>query len=203
MAPLNNEQIEQKKNERKAQIMRAAIKVFADNGIKLTKISMIAKEAKVSHGLVYHYFNSKDEILSESLEWAIEEKKADQVFHDLKESQNSPLEQIKQFTQFAFTESDTEITSSVFRIMQNLSSSNGLPDHLKDLVEKAGQFYIESLYPLFYEGQKTGEIIQGDTEELLGVYLTILSSIMADDPSFWKEHMEWKVEILLRMISAR
>ncbi|GAK00210.1 MULTISPECIES: TetR/AcrR family transcriptional regulator [unclassified Geomicrobium] len=50
MAPQNKEQLDQKKHERKAQIMRAAIKVFAENGIKLTKISMIAKEAKVSHG---------------------------------------------------------------------------------------------------------------------------------------------------------
>ncbi|WP_050801661.1 TetR/AcrR family transcriptional regulator [Ornithinibacillus scapharcae] len=72
MAPLNEEQLKDIRDERKQQIMSAAIKVFAENGIKLTKISMIAKEAGVSHGLVYHYFSSKEEVLYESLEWAME-----------------------------------------------------------------------------------------------------------------------------------
>ncbi|QQK76961.1 TetR/AcrR family transcriptional regulator [Salicibibacter cibarius] len=203
MAPLNENQLNQKKAERKEQIMRAALKVFADNGVKLTKISMIAKEAKVSHGLVYHYFDSKDEILYESIEWGTEENRATQVFNDLNESGKSPLEKIKAFTQFAFSESDRWVTQSVFRIMQHLNETNGLPDHINELVNNAGQFYIEALSPIFREGQKFGEIIQGDTEELLGIYLTVLSGIMADDPSFWKENTEWKVEILSRMISAR
>ncbi|EZH64852.1 hypothetical protein DH09_20275 [Bacillaceae bacterium JMAK1] len=203
MTPLNKEQLDQKKNERKAQIMRAAIKVFAENGIKLTKISMIATEAKVSHGLVYHYFNSKDEILYASLDWAIEEHRSAKLFQELSDNEFSPLEQIKQFTQYAFTESDTEINNGVFRIIQNLSSSSDLPEHLEEFVEKAGQFYIKSLYPLFIAGQESGEIIQGDAEELLGVYLTVLSGIMADDPAFWKENTEYRVDILLRMFSER
>ncbi|MBM7632376.1 TetR/AcrR family transcriptional regulator [Geomicrobium sediminis] len=203
MAPQNKEQLDQKKHERKAQIMRAAIKVFAENGIKLTKISMIAKEAKVSHGLVYHYFTSKDEILYASLDWAVEEHKSAKLFQELNDHEVSPLEQIKQFTLFAFTESDTEISNGVFRIIQNLSSTNDLPEHLVQFVEKAGQFYIESLYPLFVEGQNSGEIIKGDAEELLGIYLTVLSGIMADDPAFWKDNTEQKVGILTRMISER
>ncbi|WP_160112436.1 TetR/AcrR family transcriptional regulator [Salicibibacter kimchii] len=203
MAPLNEEQLDKKKRERKEQIMRAALKVFADNGVKLTKISMIAKEAKVSHGLVYHYFDSKDEILYESIEYGMQENMVEQFFNDLNDSRRTPLEKIKQFTRFAFKESDTGISNMVFRIVQQLNVVNGLPDHIHELVENAGKFYIEALTPLFLDGQKRGEIIQGDTEELLGVYLTVLSSIMADDPSFWRENLEWKVEILLRMISIR
>ncbi|GAB2559455.1 TetR/AcrR family transcriptional regulator [Gracilibacillus alcaliphilus] len=203
MSPINQEQLDQKKAERKEQIMRAALRVFADNGIKLTKISMIAKEAKVSHGLIYHYFDSKEEILYESIEWAMDQNTVAQFFHSLNASEKSPLEKIKEFTQFAFTESDTGTSSMVFRIVQYLNGANGLPDHIHELVNKSGQFYIKVLAPLFLEGQKSGEIIQGDTEELLGVYLTVLSSIMADDPSYWKENMERKVSILLRMIEVR
>src|SRR5699024_3411110 len=203
MAPLNEEQLEQKRLERKIQIMRAAIKVFADNGVKLTKISMIAKKAEVSHGLVYHYFTSKDEVLYESLEWAMERNRVIQVFHELNESQLSPLEKIKQFTTFIFTEGDTETNSDVFRIIQHLTKSSDLPDNIYDLVEKSGQFYIESLFPLFAEGQKSGEIIQGDTEELLGIYLIVISGIMADDPTWWRKNIDQKADILLRMISTR
>ncbi len=203
MTPLNQEQLDQKKAERKEQMMRAALKVFADNGVKLTKISMIAKEAKVSHGLIYHYFDSKEQILYESMEWVMDENTVVQFFHNLNESERSPLEKIKEFTQFAFTESDSETSSMVFRIAQHCHRSNGLPDHIHELVDKSGRFYIKALTPLFLEGQKSGEIIQGNTEELLNIYLTVLSSIMADDPSFWKENMEKKVSILLRMIEVQ
>ncbi|MBP1968365.1 AcrR family transcriptional regulator [Virgibacillus natechei] len=205
MAPLNENQLEQKRMERKAQIMKAALKVFADNGVKLTKISMIAKEAGVSHGLVYHYFTSKDEVLYESLEWAMERNRVDQVFHELNESQLSPLEKIKQFTIFGFTQGELEVSSDIFRVVQHLAKSNenDMPDNIYDLVKKSGQFYIESLFPLFAEGQKSGEIIQGDTEELLEIYLTVISGIMADDPTWWRENMDQKVDILLRMITAR
>lgn len=205
MAPLNEDQLEQKRMERKAQIMKAAIKVFADNGVKLTKISMIAKEAGVSHGLVYHYFTSKDEVLYGSLEWAMERNRVAQVFHELNESQLSPLEKIKHFTIFGFTQGELETSSDIFRVVQHLTKSNenDMPDNIYDLVEKSGQFYIESLFPLFAEGQKSGEIIQGDTEELLEIYLTVISGIMADDPTWWRENMDQKVDILLRMITAR
>lgn len=183
--------------------MRAALKVFADNGVKLTKISMIAKEAKVSHGLVYHYFDSKDDILNESIEWAMDENMIMQLFSDLNESERSPLEKIKAFTQIAFKERNSATSSMVFRIVQHLNGADGLLDHIHKLVDNAGKFYIEALYPLFLDGQKSGQIVQGDVEELLSVYLTVLSGIMADDPSFWKDNTEWKVDILLRMISTR
>jgi AcrR family transcriptional regulator len=203
MTPLNEEQLNQIKKERKEQIMRAAMKVFADNGVKLTKISMIAKEAKVSHGLVYHYFDSKDNILYESIEWAMAENMVVQFFSDLNESERSPLEKIKEFTQFAFKESDSGTSSMIFRIAQHLNGANDIPDHIHELLDNAGKFYIETLSPLFLDGQKSGEIIQGDVEELLDVYITVLSGIMAEDPSFWRENVEWKTEILLRMISVR
>jgi len=203
MAPLNKEQLNQIKTERKEQIMRAALKVFADHGVKLTKISMIAKEAKVSHGLVYHYFDSKDNILYESLEWAMDENTIVQFFNELNESGKSPMEKIKEFTQYAFKESESGISSMVFRIAQHLNGANNLPDHIHEIVDNAGKFYKETLSPLFLDGQKSGEIIQGDVEELLDVYLTVLSGILKDDSSFWRENVEWKTEILLRMISER
>ena len=71
MTPLQEDQLKDIRDERKKQIMRAAIKVFAENGIRLTKISNIAKEAGISHGLVYHYFESKEELLYESLHWGM------------------------------------------------------------------------------------------------------------------------------------
>ena len=44
-------------------ILDAAVRVFARQGFHTCRVSDIADEAGVAYGLVYHYFNSKDEIL--------------------------------------------------------------------------------------------------------------------------------------------
>ncbi|HEY1842517.1 MAG TPA: TetR/AcrR family transcriptional regulator [Mycobacterium sp.] len=50
------------KSKRRAEIMAAAKKVFARNGFHATTIAHIAKEAGLSYGSVYWYFDSKDEL---------------------------------------------------------------------------------------------------------------------------------------------
>lgn len=49
--------------DKRALILDAAIKVFADKGFHATRISDIAREAEIAYGLVYHYFRNKEEIL--------------------------------------------------------------------------------------------------------------------------------------------
>ena len=44
-------------------ILDAAVSVFAREGFHGCRVSDIAEEAGVAYGLVYHYFNSKDEVL--------------------------------------------------------------------------------------------------------------------------------------------
>ncbi|MFD2043288.1 TetR/AcrR family transcriptional regulator [Ornithinibacillus salinisoli] len=199
MAPLNEDQLKDIREERKIQIMNAAMKVFANNGIKLTKISMIAKEAKVSHGLVYHYFNSKEEVLFQSLEWAMETATMEAAFQELNNMPMSPLEKIKHFTTFALSEGN----SDVFRVIQHVTKSEDIPQHISELIEQSGKMYLEFLYPLFAEGQETGEIYKGDTQELLETYLNILSGIMSEDLQWWKQNIDQKVNILLRMLSSK
>ena len=49
--------------EKRERILNAAIGVFAERGFHDCRVSDIAKAAGVSHGLVYHYFESKDDVL--------------------------------------------------------------------------------------------------------------------------------------------
>jgi TetR/AcrR family fatty acid metabolism transcriptional regulator len=44
-------------------ILDAAVRVFARQGFHACRVSDIADEAGVAYGLVYHYFDSKDEVL--------------------------------------------------------------------------------------------------------------------------------------------
>jgi len=49
--------------ERRRQILQAAVRVFARKGYHTCRVSDIAAEAGVAYGLVYHYYGSKDALL--------------------------------------------------------------------------------------------------------------------------------------------
>jgi len=50
--------------DRRRSILDAAVRVFARQGFHACRVSDIADEAGVAYGLLYHYFPSKDEVLS-------------------------------------------------------------------------------------------------------------------------------------------
>jgi TetR/AcrR family transcriptional regulator, fatty acid metabolism regulator protein len=49
--------------EKRRLILAAAIRVFARKGYHTCRVGDIAEEAGVAHGLLYHYFSSKEEVL--------------------------------------------------------------------------------------------------------------------------------------------
>jgi len=51
--------------DKRRTILDAAIRVFARQGFHSARVSDIASEAGVAYGLVYHYFDSKEQMLNE------------------------------------------------------------------------------------------------------------------------------------------
>jgi TetR/AcrR family fatty acid metabolism transcriptional regulator len=49
--------------DKRRQLLDAAVRVFARKGYHASRVGDIAEEAGVAHGLLYHYFKSKDEVL--------------------------------------------------------------------------------------------------------------------------------------------
>ncbi len=60
------------KEEKRGRILDAAIRVFAQRGVKNAKIVDIAEAAGIGKGTVYEYFKSKDEIISASFRYFME-----------------------------------------------------------------------------------------------------------------------------------
>jgi AcrR family transcriptional regulator len=65
MSPRTPKQFEEIREEKKDLITQAALELFANEGFHTTSISKIAKKAKISKGLMYNYFESKEELLKE------------------------------------------------------------------------------------------------------------------------------------------
>ena len=49
--------------DRRTELLDAAVRVFAAKGFHASRVGDIATEAGVAHGLLYHYFRSKEEVL--------------------------------------------------------------------------------------------------------------------------------------------
>lgn len=49
--------------DRRRQILAAAVKVFAEKGFHASRVGDIAEEAGIAYGLVYHYYESKEDLL--------------------------------------------------------------------------------------------------------------------------------------------
>jgi AcrR family transcriptional regulator len=49
--------------DRRTELLEAALRVFARKGFHASRVGDIATEAGVAHGLLYHYFRSKEDVL--------------------------------------------------------------------------------------------------------------------------------------------
>src|SRR4051812_12989761 len=55
--------LSERPTDRRRELVRAAIRVFARKGFHAARVGDIAEEAGVAHGLLYHYFRSKEDVL--------------------------------------------------------------------------------------------------------------------------------------------
>ena len=68
MSPRSAKQFDDIRKQKSKLIMETALELFAENGFHATSISQIAKKAGISKGLIYNYFESKNDILEEIIE---------------------------------------------------------------------------------------------------------------------------------------
>ena len=74
-------------------ILDAAVRVFARDGYHTSRVGDIAEEAGIAHGLLYHYFSSKDEVLATIFRenWG----ELIEAFHRVEASDEPPDEQLR------------------------------------------------------------------------------------------------------------
>ncbi|MBO9600821.1 MAG: TetR/AcrR family transcriptional regulator [Cohnella sp.] len=197
MSPLNKEQLNQIRDERKEQIMTAALKVFARRGIAGTKISMIAAEAGVSQGLFYHYFKSKDEALIALVEHAM-----DISYTGTKSIQDlpiPPLEKIRLLTRSILDEEG----KYYFLLIHQARMSDDLPDRVRELFAQYNmKSYVDLMLPIFQEGARDGVIASTDLEYFISCYFSILSGVMVVHTKEPGEYALPSVEMVMRLFTV-
>jgi AcrR family transcriptional regulator len=75
--PRSEKDNEEIRAARRREILTAATEVFAKRGLARTKVTDIAAAANLSHGLLYHYFPSKEAVFEALVEQLMERAAAD------------------------------------------------------------------------------------------------------------------------------
>jgi len=138
--------------EKKETIINSAIKVFARKGFENARISDIASEAGTAYGLVYHYFNSKEELLKEIIEskWALFLKS----IKEIDEKENGFGEKIMKITALLL---DTyRKFPELMRVL--VAEYSRSPRLIKEGIREPFLNVIKVLEGIIKKGQRSGEV---------------------------------------------
>lgn len=175
MNPRSQEDFQQIKDERREKIVFAALKVFARNGFAGTKISDIAREAQSSHGLIYYYFNSKEQIYDELLKNAIDS--SNQSVAQLAALPLPPLEKLEVMTRTVLQFiTENEDTAYYFYLMIQVHMSPYVPEVVKVYSAQPSIPMLE-LINIIQTGQADGSIRNGDPVQMALVYWAAIQGI--------------------------
>lgn len=165
MSPRSKEQNEQIKDERREQLLLAALKVFSRRGLAATKIGDIAAAAGLSHGLVYHYFESKDDIFVELVRRAVTGS-ADSLLA-VEKLPLEPIDKVRAIASSVLKGIDgAEDVAYYFFLMVQAYVSDANPPAVRELMERSNEPSQVMLH-IVLEGQARGQIREGDPAGLV------------------------------------
>ncbi|HVM58001.1 MAG TPA: TetR/AcrR family transcriptional regulator [Gaiellaceae bacterium] len=135
--------------EKRRQILDAAVRVFARKGFHTARVGDIAEEAGVAHGLLYHYFASKDEVLEAVFRenWSVLVERVEAV----EESGEAAREQLRHVAAIVLR-TWLHQPDVVRVVVREIARSPEVQQRIGELVKP-----IEAIGRIVERGQKTGE----------------------------------------------
>ncbi|MGE7635333.1 TetR/AcrR family transcriptional regulator [Bacillus paramycoides] len=195
MSPLNRQRLDQIRDERREEIKQAALKVFARRGYTGTKMSLIAKEASISEGLIYRYFNSKKALFITLIQELMEEARRE--LEHVQHLPGTPFEQIKNLTENMLDEN----SKYAFMLIERVRKDDDVPERVTQIFEHLPTNGLtDLLVPVFIKGQKSGEFSPGEPRKLLSWYFTIVISLLTQEQGD-EEYGLPDVEVLMRILT--
>jgi len=152
---------DEQKEQRRIQILEAALDLFIRKGYGETKIADIADAADMSMGLLFHYFESKEKLYEVLVRSGCERMKMEMAYTD-----GSPLEFFQAAAESVLAMIASNPSSAkMFVLMEQAQHLDILSAELKDMLSESNKL-IEYCIPLIELGQSSGEINDGNPEAL-------------------------------------
>jgi len=145
MSPRTKEQFEEIRSKSREKIEKIALELFALNGYHATSISQIAEKAGISKGLLYNYYESKEQLLN-----SVVMKVFDEIMRIVQMSENLPAEkQIEQMIIQTINHLKENIT--FWRLYLFLIHQSDVLLKLSSVWEKMRDDYMKYFVGLFEE----------------------------------------------------
>jgi len=152
--------------ERRAQILDAAAQLFAHKGLAGTRTADIAAACKMSEGLLFHYFASKEDIFSAVIEVALQAAGA--PAQAVSQQPGTPLEKMRWLLRVYLPGMWSK--PAYFLVILQALNSDTTPEALRERVLEQSARNLSIYQQLIVEGQATGEVTQGDPARLTLVF---------------------------------
>ena len=188
--------------EKRRTILDAAARVFARKGFHTSRVGDIAEEAGVAHGLLYHYFSSKDEVLETIFRehWSTLLERV----HEAEQTGDDPIEQLRGIAAAMFEGWLTE-PDVVRVVVREIARTEEISEHVGELVRPIG-----AIRRVIERGQAQGVlrddldasmaavIFYGGIDELISGWVLGRIAGDADEVAAAERHL---VEVLRRGLS--
>ncbi|MCA1055442.1 TetR/AcrR family transcriptional regulator [Rossellomorea aquimaris] len=166
--------VHEKKKRKRTAILQAAVKLFSENGFAETPVAAIAKEAGVSFGTVFTYFETKEVLFHATILEPLEEIKP--YFYDIEERYSgSPLEKVK-----GMILCQVELFSKRKEYLRLIQQVLARPDRYPDLFKELDDFvnvFIDRLAPIIIKGQEEGVFYKGSPALIAQSYLSLINGM--------------------------
>lgn len=184
---------EEQKEQRRKEILERSIDLFISKGYASTKVSDIADEVKMSVGLLFHYFSSKEALYEELIDIALAGT-ASVMCIDLKSS----LGFFETAADAILSLPATDMFAvKLFVLMGRARNNAALPDRIRDKVSQVNN--IGQCAQLIRKGQAEGTIRQGDPLALSMCFWCAIQGVMetlALNPDCPIPESQWLISIL-------
>lgn len=195
------DRIERIKKERYSQILIAAERIIARRGFGSAKISDIAKEAQVSHGLVYQYFKSKEDIFKAIVKNVF--KELELISNNFSSDSNRAIDTIQAIIEFALQDNIRNITNKEYPYKFLIMIQAMSLESAKEILERESTInnpLFIFLRPLIERGQLENDIIAGDPSMLAHSIMSMLMGIaLSSIPPFQVNYLP-KSDVIMRLI---
>lgn len=184
---------QEQKEQRRQEILNAALDLFVTRGYAATKISDIAQWASMSVGLLFHYFESKEKLYEELVRQGLAG-----TAYPMTLKCEKAIDFFSQFTEelFYFMK-DQPYIAKLFVLMADAQRSEGTPEAVRKIALKVNT--IEQFVPIIERGQREGTIRQGNPLSLSSAFWCSIQGIAeqyAAHPDIELPRAEWIVDIV-------
>lgn len=183
----------EQREQRKKEILVAALNLFVEKGYAATKTSDIAQILQISDGLLFHYFPTKEALYRELV--AIGLKSTAEPFLG---TEMQPIQFFHQIiTDFFEAVKMDRTAAKMFVLMEQAQNKNTAPASVYEIAKQVNT--IENSVKIIKNGQEDGSIRQGDPLALSYAFWNAFQGVMqalATDSRMPVPETDWIMAIL-------